>query len=132
MASIAGLISKKASEDSLGIVKKMSETLSHRGEETTLSFTLKDGSTVIIRTRSHRHESLIRKVDSNGILLVEGGEPANSFLITESLDEVEIRRHSRSMRPLYYANTDQAIFFSNERKALWKIGIQSTKSLQPG
>ncbi len=132
LVGIAGLISKQATEDSLDIVKRMSETLSHRGEETTLSFTLKDGSTVIIRTRSHQQESLIRKEDSNGILLVEGGEQANSLLMTVSLDEVEFRRHSLSMKPLYYAKTNQAIFFSNERKALWKIGIQSTKSLQPG
>jgi asparagine synthase (glutamine-hydrolysing) len=52
--------------------------------------------------------------------------------MTVNLDEIEIIRHSRSMKSLYYAKTDQAIYFSNERKALWEIGIQSTKPLQPG
>jgi asparagine synthetase B (glutamine-hydrolysing) len=132
VVGIAGLISKRASGDSQDIVQRMSRKLAHRGEETTYSFTLSDGSIVIISARSHQYESLDIKTESNGIHLIEGREQAETFQIKGNHKEVEFRRHPRSMKPLYYAEMDQAIHFSNERKALWEIGVQSSESLQPG
>ncbi|MHA1939846.1 MAG: asparagine synthase family protein [Candidatus Thorarchaeota archaeon] len=132
MAGIAGLISERADEDSQDIVLRMSEKLAHRGEETIYNFMLSDDSTVILGVRTHLDESLNIETNSNGILIVEGGEQANSSLIKVNREEVEFRRHRRSMKPLYYARMDHAIPFSCERKALWEIGVQNSESLQPG
>ncbi len=132
MAGIAGVISDGTDKDSLEIMQRMSEKLSHRGEERTFSLPFKNNCNVIIKTRSHPLESFITKSDSNGILIVEGGEQVDSLRLSVNHDKVEIKRRKRSMKPFYYASTDQAVFFSSERKALWEIGIQNAIPLQPG
>ncbi|MHA2355181.1 MAG: asparagine synthase C-terminal domain-containing protein [Candidatus Thorarchaeota archaeon] len=122
----------------------MSGKLSHRGEEKTFSFDLRDGSAVIISVRAHSLESFISRADSHGFSLIEGAihtpidEPSQVahqdqlFLLSVKREEVEIKRHLRSMKPLYYAKFNNMLHFASERKALWEVGIQYTEALQPG
>ncbi|MFW9968489.1 MAG: asparagine synthase C-terminal domain-containing protein [Candidatus Thorarchaeota archaeon] len=145
LVGISGLISKSTNKEALDILQKMSKKISHRGEERTFEFTLDEDSTVVIKVRSHPFESFLSKADSEGILLLEeiGQEnkesdipleaySPNSFLLAVNREGIEVRRHSRSMRALYYVKTDQVVLFASERKALWEVTNQSSKSLQPG
>ncbi|MHA2065627.1 MAG: asparagine synthase C-terminal domain-containing protein [Candidatus Thorarchaeota archaeon] len=122
----------------------MSEKLSHRGEERTFSFTLKEGSSAVIKVRSRPLESFISRTDTDGILLMVGGNHLSTdetapvehldplFLLAVNHEEVKIKRHLRCMIPFYYSESNHMVHFASERKALWEIGIQNAKSLQPG
>ena len=41
-------------------------------------------------------------------------------------------RDSVGLKPIYYGFTDNTFVFASERKALWHIGINDTKTLTPG
>ncbi|MFX0056131.1 MAG: asparagine synthase-related protein [Candidatus Hermodarchaeota archaeon] len=110
----------------------MSEKLSHRGVARTSRLTMNSDYLVIIRTRTLPLESLIIKEDLERILIVVGGEQADSLFMSVNHEGVEIKRRLFSMKPLYYARTGEAILFSSERKALWEAGIKNATSLQPG
>jgi asparagine synthase (glutamine-hydrolysing) len=132
MAGIAGVISEGSDDDSLYLANRMSEKLSHRGEERTYSLTMMGDCRAVIKTRALPLEPFIIKEDLERILIVEGGEQVDSLLMSVNHDGVEIKRRLFSMKPFYYSRADNAILFSSERKALWEVGIQDTTSLQPG
>ncbi len=145
LVGISGLISKSTNKDALDIVQKMSKKILHRGEERTFNFTLDEDSAVVIKVRSHPFESFICKADTKGILLLDEMWQANkeadmpfeayspnSLLLAVNHEGVEVRRHSQSMRAFYYVESDQVVLFATERKALWEVTNQSSKSLQPG
>ncbi|MFW9912220.1 MAG: asparagine synthase-related protein [Candidatus Thorarchaeota archaeon] len=132
MAGIAGAISDGTEEETLDVVERMSMKLSHRGEERTFRLRVKNDCLVVIKTRSRPLESLIVKEDIERIVIVEGGEQANSLLISVNHEGLEMKRKLFSMKPLYYFRRGNFLLFSSERKALWEVGIQNVTSLQPG
>lgn len=82
-------------------------------------------------------ESIEQKLQTCGELEVMAGKVIRefdgsfAFVIAEN-EKLAAGRDALGLHPLYYGEKNGLFALASERKALWKIGLDDTKSLPPG
>jgi asparagine synthetase B (glutamine-hydrolysing) len=149
MSGIAGIIVFIPVNDVENIVKRMSTTLQHRGNESLYKFVQSTDSTqgVLISIREIKQNSVT--VDSSPIHLhiIDSSYSFTERLKIGNLENIEtfntlsIQIDPRGMRVFrsidgtcgfYYTQYEGGIIFASEKKSIWAICRNQVKSLDPG
>jgi asparagine synthetase B (glutamine-hydrolysing) len=149
MSGIAGIVIFKPINAAEGIVKRMSNAIQHRGDETLYQYvhpkvsfckswvsvrSLRQDAIFVDSKPEHLHiletSALSTGITSNRFTL--NPEIYNTLIVKTDSSGVQIVRSVDGTRGLYYTKIDGALFFSSERKSIWAIGQNQTELLEPG
>ncbi len=162
MVGIVGILGRRCTANQSELLKRMSQAISHRGDERLLKCpSSEDGfGAIAVRSRLDCDHSI--RLSQDGITVLDHWDPSGfvgdradiPFNITDELDPdsspdsvlssldamivslgktgLMSLRPTFSMKPFYYQCKNSDFIFSTERKAIWRLGLNEAAELQPG
>ncbi|MFW9961571.1 MAG: asparagine synthase family protein [Candidatus Thorarchaeota archaeon] len=149
MSGVSGIVLFKPVIDAESIIKRMSDAIQHRGQESLHQFIPSKNSagSAVVSIRALEQNTIFVESKPTHIHIIDSFTHPNEFQnseppwVLDTFRTLIIQIDSKGLRifrsgdgicGLYYAQIENAVLFASEKKSIWAIGQDNVNVLEPG